>query len=106
MALDATYKGACRLHGVNPSKEIQGRIAELLVEGKPLEKIILAGPEWEGEAVAAVVECLPGYPLTRNLCCWGCTIGDTARARSAAAAAHRLPSSVYAAAAPSRPSLY
>ncbi|MEW5298518.1 MAG: hypothetical protein WDW36_001632 [Sanguina aurantia] len=71
-AFASTYKAAARRHGVVCSKAIQDTLELKLQDGTAVDK----GPEVSGAALRAVLDCLAGYPGVKNLCCWGCCLGD------------------------------
>lgn len=39
-------------------------------------QLLFQGPEVSGAALRAVLDCLAGYAGVKNLCCWGCCLGD------------------------------
>lgn len=75
-AFQATYKAACRKHGVTLDKSIQAALEEKLETGKAFDKVTFQGPEITSANLSAVLDAMAGYPSVKNLCCWNCNIGD------------------------------
>ncbi|KAG2498359.1 hypothetical protein HYH03_003618 [Edaphochlamys debaryana] len=75
-AFQNMYKAACKRYGINPDKPLLEEVEAKLTVCKALDKVSLRGPQHTGASMCAVLDAMAGYAHIKNLCCWGCNIGD------------------------------
>ena len=75
-AAQALYKALCRKYQITAYPQLVTEIAARCEDGKVLEKLVLSSPEVGPQHAQACLDLIGAYCGTRNVCFWGCSIGD------------------------------